>query len=141
MENYFVIEFCRGPFNITEDILEQEIEAMVRCYSLDQISSLWENFSFVDDLLELAADEVGEKAVMEQNEDWLAAVRKNIAKEIFLAAKEIYLEESSEATWRVIDGKKWIFSGGKTWDGFTTEAAQNIKLIRWSGLDEILAQR
>lgn len=139
MDSYFIIQHCRGPFkNLTEAHLLSSVEYIFDDISADLIGDFWEEFSFAEELLEQAASTVSEQSIMSQDEDWLNACRKIIIREVFMAAKRIYLEDRNDATQRFIGDSSWILSGGITWDGDSTEAAEYIRLIRWSGLDEYL---
>lgn len=142
MESYFSVEHCLGPFSgLDESRLHSAINSLTATFGPTEISSLWEDFSFMDSLLEQAAEEVGgEDIVWTENVLWLEAVRRNVANVLIRAATSVYLKESFEATQLVLDGKSRIFSGGQTWDGFTTEVAEHIRFIRCTGLDVYLSK-
>lgn len=139
MDTYFSISFCLGPFpNLTEEIIGEAIDHVVKSYGPTEFGKLWENFSFGEDLLEEVAEEVGDDVALSQGEVWRVAVRKKIKERLIHSATEVYLTENNEATQRIIEGKSWIFSGGQTWDGETTAIAKDIDFVRWSGLDQAI---
>jgi hypothetical protein len=139
MESYFTVELCRGPFSDTsEESIRSSIQYIFQDIDADFIGKFWEDFSFAEELLERAAAEVGEDSTVAQDDRWILACKNLIAEEVFCAAKKVYLESSNDATQRIIGGDSWIISGGMTWEGESTQSAEYIKLVRWSGLDEHL---
>jgi hypothetical protein len=141
---HFIAEVCRGPFDVSShDIIEQVIK-IVRNLTVDGIGVLWDEFSFMEYILEVAAEDVGGDDVgmaYDNNPLWLENVRWRVGKKLYQAAEAIYLTDRDDCAVLNLDGKSWITTGGMTWEEYPTEACYLIRFIRHTGLDILLESR